>query len=71
MDYLLVPCQKLKKKNELLGLGRVTTANKYLFSVIRHRAIKLLIQVSFSFSDRQYKSPALRVDLEVSSGGTM
>ena len=49
----------------------VTIANKYLFPVISHRAMKLFIQVSFSFVDRQYESPALRVDLEVSSGGTM
>ena len=62
MDYRLVPCQKLKKR--VIGFCKsficvdisVTIANKYLFPVIRHRAIKLLIQVSFSFSDRQYKS---------------
>ena len=64
MDYLLVSCQKLKKKKRFIGSCKsficvdisVTIANKYLFPVIRHRAIKLLIQVSFSFSDRQYNS---------------
>ena len=62
MDYRLVPCQKLKKR--VIGFCKsficvdisVTIANKYLFPVIRHGAIKLLIQVSFSFSDRQHKS---------------
>lgn len=62
MDYRLVPCQKLKKR--VIGFCKsficvdisVTIANKYLFPVIRHRAMKLLIQVSFSFSDRQNNS---------------
>ena len=62
MDYRLVPCQKLKKR--VIGFCKsficvdisVTIANKYLFPVLRHRAMKLLIQVSFSFTDRQCNS---------------